>query len=170
MQLPQFVLLSFFFFFSNCIQAQRITPSTQNIGGGYASNIEWSIGESISIDYFSTEKYQLNTGVLQPLSNVVTSINEFGPVVFGNQIILGPNPTLGIVQFKASFITAGTVQLQLFDAKSHLVANHDLGAMAQLYNKEISLEPYSSGVYYLKVFFKSIHSNHKIGIYKIIKL
>jgi hypothetical protein len=38
------------------------------------------------------------------------------------------------------------------------------------YEKNISLENYPSGVFYVKVFFKPIAGNIKTGIYKIIKI
>lgn len=170
MRLPEFALIICFIFCQQQIVAQRITPHAQNNGGGYAKNLEWSIGESISIDQFSAQKVKLNTGVLQPLSTVVTTINEYGPAVFGNQIVIGPNPTLGIIHLKAGFTSYGNLKIQLLDAKSQIVSSQDLGVLAQVYQKEVSLEQVPSGVYYLKVFFKPINANNKIGIFKIIKL
>ena len=62
-----------------CSFCQSITPQTFNNGGGSASSIEWSIGESVSIANFITSGYSLNTGVLQPMTSIVTAINEYGP-------------------------------------------------------------------------------------------
>lgn len=170
MRMPPILIFIVCIFFHQQVVAQRITPSTQNNGGGYAKTLEWSIGETISIDYFSADKVKLNTGVLQPLSTVVTSVNEYGPAVFGNQIVIGPNPTLGILHLKAAFTSYGNLKIQLLDAKSQLVSSQDLGTLSQVYNKDISLEQVPSGVYYLKVFFKPMNANNKTGIFKIIKL
>lgn len=166
---PHFILI-ICLFFDLQLFAQKITPHTQNNGGGYAQSFEWSIGESISVNYFSTEKIRLNTGVLQPLLNVVTSVNNFGPAVFGNQITLGPNPTFDILHFKAFFTSAGNLKLQLLDSKSNIVANLAMGSIAQTYNRDITLSQYPSGVYYLKVFFMSNSAINRIGVYKIVKL
>lgn len=170
MRIPLFYFFIFTIVINSTGIAQSITPHTQNNGGGYVKTLEWSIGESISIDYFSAEKIKLNTGVLQPLSNVVTSINEYGPAVFGNQIVIGPNPTLGILYLKASFTSLGNLKLQLLDAKSQIVSIQDFSSLSKSFNKNLSLEQVPSGIYYLKVFFKPVNANNKIGIYKIIKL
>lgn len=66
-----------------------ISPSTFNNGGGAADIYEWSIGESVSIAHFSVPGFFLNTGVLQPFTNIVTPVNEYGPTVFENDIIIG---------------------------------------------------------------------------------
>lgn len=170
MRLLPFFILIIALFFSQYVIAQRITPFTQNNGGGHAQSMEWSIGESVSIGYFINDKVKLNTGVLQPLSDVVTSISDFGPSIFGNQIIIGPNPTNGILYFKATFSSIGNLKLQLLDSKSQVLTNLFTETFTQTFNKNISLDQYPSGVYYLKVYFKSISAANKIGVYKIIKL
>ena len=101
--------------------AQSITPYTFNNGGGSASSIEWSIGESVSIANFTTPNYLLNTGLLQPLTNVVTSINEYGPVVFGHQITISPNPTTDLVHLKGQFNQMGRLSFQVIDSKSSVL-------------------------------------------------
>jgi hypothetical protein len=64
---------------------------TFNNGGGFNNTSEWSIGESVSVANFISNGYTLNTGVLQPMTNILTGINDYGPVVFGDQITIGPN-------------------------------------------------------------------------------
>ena len=150
--------------------SQSITPQTFNNGGGSSSSLEWSITESVSVTSFIAPGFSLNTGVLQPNTNVVTSINEYGPSVFGSQITIGPNPTLSLLHFKARFTEVGRLSIQLMDAKSAIVLTQDVGTIFSSYEKAISLEDYPSGVFYLKVYFKSIVGNTKTGIYKVIKL
>jgi hypothetical protein len=152
------------------ICAQSITPYTFNNGGGSASSIEWSIGESVSIANFTTPNYFLNTGLLQPLTNVVTSINDYGPAVYGTQITIGPNPTSNILHIKARFTQAGSLTYQLLDAKSTIVFTQEAGTIFSSYEKDILMENYPSGVFYMKVLFKPISGIIKTGIYKIIKL
>jgi hypothetical protein len=132
--------------------------------------LEWSLTESVSIASFIAPGYSLNTGVLQPNTNVVTSINEYGPTVFGSQITIGPNPTLNLLHFKARFAEVGRLSIQLMDAKSAIISTQDLGTIFSSYEKAFSMEDYPSGVFYLKVYFKSIVGNIKTGIYKVIKL
>ena len=91
-----------FIFFIICIlsiksNGQVVSNAIINNGGGSSTvsafNLEWSIGESVSIANFIAPGFTLNTGILQPMTTIVTSINEYGPTVFGDQITIGPNPT-----------------------------------------------------------------------------
>jgi hypothetical protein len=168
------ILFSLFFLFSllivNNLYSQTITPYAINSGGGYSSNMEWSISESISIANFIASGYSLNTGVLQPITSIVTAINEYGPAVFGTQITIGPNPTYNLLHIKARFNQVGTLSFQLIDAKSSIVFTQEVGTIFSSYDKDILMENYPSGVFYMKLYFKPSNGNAKIGIYKIIKL
>ena len=152
------------------IHAQAITPYALNNGGGSAATMEWSIGESVSIANFIASGYSLNTGALQPMTSIVTSMNEYGPIVFGTQITIGPNPTFNLLHIKARFNQAGSLSYQLIDAKSTIVFTQEVGTIFSSYDKDILMENYPSGVFYMKVYFKPSNGNTKTGIYKIIKL
>jgi len=154
----------------NLVNGQVISPNTLNNGGGYSSSMEWSIGESVSITNFIASGYSLNTGGLQPMTSIVTAINEYGPSVFGSQITIGPNPTSNLLHIKARFNQVGTLSFQLIDAKSTIVFTQEAGTIFSSYDKDILMENYPSGVFYMKVFFKPSTGNTKTGIYKIIKL
>ena len=154
----------------NVVNGQAITPYTLNNGGGSSSSLEWSITESVSVASFTAPGFSLNTGILQPNTNVVTSINEYGPAVFGSQITIGPNPTSNILHIKARFTQAGSLSYQLIDAKSAIIFTHEAGTILNIYEKDILMENYPSGVFYMKLFFKPNNGNAKSGIYKIIKL
>ncbi len=162
----------FFIFFLSLFKsnAQSITPYTLSNGGGSSSTMEWSFGESVSIANFITSGYSLNTGLLQPMTIIVTAINEYGPAVFGNQITIGPNPTSNSIHIKARFNQVGSLSLQLIDAKSAIVFTQDAGTIFSSYDKDILMENYPSGVFYMKVYFKPSNGIAKTGIYKIIKL
>ena len=152
------------------VRSQTMTPNTINNGGGYSSTMEWSMGESVSIANFIASGYSLNTGVLQPMTSIVTAINEYGPAVFGNQITIGPNPTTNLLHIKARFNELGNLSFQLLDAKSAIVFTQEAGAIFSSYEKDILMENYPSGVFYMKVYFKPSNGIAKTGIYKIIKL
>jgi hypothetical protein len=152
------------------LRAQSITPNTLNNGGGTMTNMDWNMGESVSITNFSTPNFFLNTGVLQPFTTVVTAINEYGPSVYGNQIMIGPNPTTNLVHFKGNFTQAGKLSIQVIDAKSSILHIHEAGTIISSYEKDIFMDSYPSGIFYIKVFFKPTKGLAKTGIYKIIKL
>ena len=152
------------------ICAQSITPYTFNNGGGSASSIEWSIGESVSIANFTTPNFLLTTGLLQPLTNIVTSINEYGPVVFGHQITISPNPTSDLVHLKGQFNQMGRLSFQVIDSKSSILLTHEAGTNIISYEKDIFMHNYPSGIFYIKVFFKPTNGITKTGVFKIVKL
>jgi hypothetical protein len=152
------------------ICAQSITPYTFNNGGGSASSIEWSIGESVSIANFTTPNYLLNTGLLQPLTNIVTSINEYGPVVYGHQITISPNPTTDLVHLKGQFNQMGRLSFQVIDSKSSILLTHEAGTNIISYEKDIFMDNYPSGIFYIKVIFKPTNGITKTGVFKIVKL
>ncbi len=165
------IIVLLLFGFSN-LRAQSITPFTLNNGGGFASSLEWSISESISIEHFSGPTSQLNTGVLQPLTYVVTNIVEYGPLVFGNTITMGPNPTSNKLFIKGDFSQLGSITIQLVDSKSAIVKiiEGNESSLRRFYEKEIDMELFPAGIYYVRIFFKPIVGVLKTGIYKIVKI
>jgi hypothetical protein len=165
-QFPLFFLFSFLFV--NNLYSQSINPYTLSNGGGSSATMEWSMGESVSIANFIASGYSLNTGVLQPMISIVTANN--GPAVFGTQITIGPNPTSNLLHIKARFNQVGSLSLQLIDAKSAIVFTQEAGTIFSSYEKDIFMENYPSGVFYMKVYFKPSTGSAKTGIYKIIKL
>jgi hypothetical protein len=132
--------------------------------------MEWSIGEGASIAPFLAGGLALNTGVLQPLTSLVTGINEHGPAVFGNQITVGPNPVFNLLRFKARINQVGSLTIQLIDAKSAIVYTQEAGIIYGSYDKDIQMQGYPDGVMYVRVYFKPNNGAAKTGVYKIIKI
>lgn len=170
MRLVSFFLILLNVFVIESVYGQKLTPYVLNNGGGTSLKMDWNIGESASIDFFKSTTILLNTGVLQSQNNLVTSISEFGPEVFGNQIYIGPNPTPAAVHFKALFNSTGNLKIQVLDAKSQIISTNDIGTIFRTFEKDFSFDQYSSGIYYVKVYFKSFDAPLKTGVYKIIKL
>jgi len=156
--------------FGTTLSAQSISLYTFNNGGGFNNTTEWSIGESVSIAYFTSASSTLNTGVLQPITSLSTGINEYGPVVFGHQITIGPNPTSNLLRIKAKFNESGNLSIQILDSKSTLVLTQNAGLIFSIYDKELILNDLASGIFYARVYFKPLSGIIKTGIYKIVKL
>jgi len=165
-----FYLVLFFIIILNSSHAQSITPHILNNGGGSATSMEWSIGEGVSISPFLAGGLSLNTGVLQPMTSLVTGINEYGPAVFGNQITVGPNPVSILLHFKARLTQVGNLTIQLIDAKSSIVYTQEAGTIYGSYDKDIQMQGYPDGVFYVRVYFKPTNNAAKTGVYKIIKI
>ena len=164
------IVIVFICFSWTQIGAQTINLYTFNNGGGFNNTNEWSIGESESIAYFTSSGYILTTGVLQPLTSLSTGINEYGPLVFGHQITIGPNPTSNLLRIKTIFNEPGNLSFQILDSKSALFINQDAGLIFSAYNKELMLNDLPSGVFYVRVYFKPMSGKIKTGVYKIIKI
>lgn len=164
--------LILFFIFSLCtnLKAQSLNLYTLNNGGGFNNTTEWSIGESVSIAYLTSAGYILNTGVLQPITGLFTGIDDYGPLVFGHQITIGPNPTSNLLRIKTVFNESGNLSFQILDSKSTLIFTQDAGFIISSYNKELMLNNLPSGIFYVRMYFKSISGDVKTGIYKIIKI
>lgn len=163
-----FILLIQFGYSS--VFSQSISPKVINNGGGFSSAMDWSMGESVSIAYFSVSNYHMNTGVLQPFSNEVTNINDFGTTLFGEDIIMGPNPTLHQLHIKTKFNQPGDLSFRIMDAKSTTLNTIDVGVVVGPNEYKIDLETYPTGVIYVYVIYKTLKNEIKSGIYKIIKL
>ena len=157
-------------FFATKISAQTINLHTFNNGGGFNNTTEWSIGESVSIANFTSNGYILTTGVLQPITSLSTGIDEYGLLVFGHQITIGPNPTSNLLRIKTVFNEPGNLSFQILDSKSALLITQDAGFIFSTYNKELVLNDLPSGIFYVRVYFKPISGKIKIGVYKIIKI
>ena len=158
------------FLFPPTINAQTLSPYSFNSGGGYSNATEWSIGESVSIAHFISFGYSLNTGLLQPITTLTTGIEDYGPVVFGDKIIMGPNPTSKVLRIKARFNQTGEISFQMFDSKSNNVLSYNGGSIFSIYEKDLYLENLPAGSYYMRVSFKPSNGKAKMGIYKIIKI
>ena len=165
-----YLLVLVFIIIQTNVIAQSITPHILNNGGGSATSMEWSIGEGVSIVPFLAGGFGLNTGVLQPMTSLVTGISEYGPAVFGNQISVGPNPVSNLLHFKARLNQVGSLTIQLMDAKSSIVYTQEAGTIYGSYDKDIQMQGYPDGVLYVRVYFKPNNSAAKTGVYKIIKI
>ncbi len=158
------------FIFFTTTNGQSITPMTLNNGGGFSPSMEWSICESTSIAFFNTSLLGLNTGVLQPMTNLVTSINEIGFDTFGNQVSIGPNPTYNQLNLNIRFHEMGDLTVEMLNSKSDIYLHEELGKIGGLYNKTFFIEKFPSGIYYIRIYFKNDNGLIKRGTYKIIKL
>lgn len=130
----------------------------------------WSIGESAIIGNFSSSTIQLNAGVLQPNIDVVTSIENSGLVVFGDQITISPNPSYANLQVQFKMKQAGKATLTLYNSASKMVKFASLNAIAAFQVQTYKLNELTAGSYFLKVHYTTLNGTTKEGIFKIIRL
>lgn len=168
MKFSLFPILLFFIISSS--SAQSITPIAFNNGGGYSATMEWSIGESVSVASFSSGKFNLNKGFLQPVSNLVIDVVDIVPSLSGDQVTIGQNPTSNHLYVKTKFGQAGKINLKINDLRATQIYSDQLDLSLGIYNKDIQLQGFAAGTYFLTIYFKPIIGNPKMETYKIIKL
>lgn len=165
-----YIIIFAFCSFSTSLCAQ----SSLNVSGqtSAASNysLEWNLGESASIASFKNDALVITTGLLQPLSQVVTSLLVYEPSVFGKQVTIGPNPASKVLKISAHFTNMGQVQIKIVDAQSALVMEDANNSISFYYNQQFEISHLPTGVYFVQIIFKPFNGVKKIGIYKILKM
>lgn len=166
--------LSIFLIFLLAGKTQSIKPNILNMGGGSGTSINaqavWSIGESSIIGSYTSSTIQFNAGILQPNIDVVTSIQNIGSVVFGNQITISPNPSYADLQVQFKMKEPGKAILTLYNSALKLVKLVNLNTIGAFQVQTYKLNDLAAGSYFLKVHYTNLNGTSKEGIYKIIRL
>jgi hypothetical protein len=150
--------------------SQSITPYTLNMCGGYSNSLEWSIGESVSVSNFIRPGLELNTGVLQPTANLITSISDFPGQYFSKQIRIGPNPVLSVLYLDIELMESGSISYDLVDLTGIERMHYEAGFVFGNYSQKIDLEKFPSGTYFIRLFFRPNNKELQTAIFKLIKL
>jgi hypothetical protein len=74
------------------------------------------------------------------------------------------------VHLKGQFNEMGRLSFQVIDSKSFVLLTHEAGTNVSSYEKDILLDNYPSGIFYIKVIFKPNYGIIKTGVFKIVKL
>ena len=155
-------------------QTQTIKPSVFNMGGGFSVNLpvnaDWSIGEMAAIGSYLSGNIHLNTGVLQPNTDLVTSILDLGLSPLGNQIFISPNPSYSTVKMVFKMQKPGKATVSIMNSASVLYKRIDLGEIDLQQTKTIVLDNMPVGVYFFDVLFRPTIGLAQHGIFKIIRL
>ena len=169
--------LSITFLLCICVvsKAQSISPFTLNIGGltggsnGYSLTI--SAGETISITNFTTPMgVSLSSGFLQANPPLVTGIDELITSFNPNEIDITPNPVKTVAYLNANLKGGGKLQFQIVDIGSRVIYRSPVFSTFGFIQNQIDFSNFSTGQYYVRVYFIPTTGKPKSGIYKIIKL
>lgn len=85
---------------------------------------EWSIGEMLSINTYSTSSIIVTEGLLQPV-NLVTSIDESTLNQAQSMITVYPNPTMDLVNIQIEEGISGKVVYTVRDMSGKIVSQQD---------------------------------------------
>jgi hypothetical protein len=155
-------------------QTQTIKPSVFNMGGGFSVNLpvnaEWSIGEMAAIGSYLSGNIQFNAGILQPKTDLVTSILDIGSAQLGNQISISPNPSYDNIKMVFKMQKPGKATVSIINSASILYKRIDLGEIDLQQTKTIVLDKMPVGVYFFDVLFYPTIGLVQHGVFKIIRL
>jgi len=148
-----YTFLLFFSFLSS--SAQSISPSTINVGGAVTKSLDYSIGESTSINYLqSTNQISLSSGILQSFTPIVTGIvNRLFEE--GEGIILSPNPATDYVRLKGTLSKPGFVDFHLIDQQGRILNTYTNIYYINYLEKEISTIQLQEGTYFVRLIYSS---------------
>ena len=145
--------------------------------GGYSfttninsPNLTYSIGEMSSIqEYKAMSNYLLSTGFLQSFTPLITNLNEVNPFP-GQEISIGPNPTVNFIQLRTDFKKYGVLQFQVVDANSKIIYQQAPISLFGKFQKQVELNDQPAGSYYLRIRFQPRQGSLRQENFKIIKL
>lgn len=145
--------------------AQQIKQQVISSAGGYnvssgtnQISISWTLGETI-IPSFAAGGLTLTHGFQGTLIITTVEENILNPV----KVIIFPNPTSEVIDIEFDTPTDGEISLSLLDAQGKLVKTGKIEAATT--NKEISMQNFPSGIYYLR-----LTKGKLVNVYKVVKL
>jgi hypothetical protein len=155
-------ILSIFFLFGFSIaivQGQQTIPATGGNASGSGGSVSYTIGQ-ITYNTISGTNGTIVQGVQQPYEiSVVTAIRNTEDINLKCSVY--PNPTAGITKLVFESPDYENLRFRLYDINGILL----LDKKVESRETDISLENFSSSVYFLKV----IKNNLEVKVFKIVK-
>lgn len=150
--------------------SQSISPFTINVNGAAEKTLDYSIGESSSIDYFQTSnQINLSSGFIQSFTPLVTGIvNQ----VFeeGEEFVLSPNPATDFVRLKGALLKPGFVELHLIDQQGRILDTYPTTYYINYLEKEINISQLQGGTYFVRLIYLSPDGLKQALSFKFIKI
>jgi hypothetical protein len=147
------------------VGAQQIKQQVISSAGGYnvssgtgQISISWTLGETI-IPSFTNGGLTLTHGFQGTLIITAVEENILNPV----KVNIYPNPTSEIIEIEFDTPVDGEISLFLLDAQGKLVKTDKIEAGTT--NKEINMQNFSSGIYYLR-----LTKGRLVNVYRVVKL
>jgi hypothetical protein len=155
-------ILSIFFLFGFCVaivQGQQTIPAIGGNASGSGGSVSYTIGQILS-SYISGTNGTVVQGVQQPYEiSVVTAIRNTEDITL--KCLVYPNPTAGITKLVFETDDFENLRFRLYDINGILLQDKKVESS----ETEISLENFSSSVYFLKV----LRNNLEVKVFKIVK-
>jgi len=146
--------------------AQIRFESTMNTTGGSAASgtiqLEWSMGEQLSIQQFNAGALILTTGVLQG------SIVKITDPSISAEIKLFPNPANDFFNASLQFTKTGKMYLQIFDMTGKKLSAFSKDYAVGIYSEKFDTKQLPAGTYIVQVLFIASNGESQKGSYKMI--
>lgn len=170
--MKKFVPLYLFMTTISSINAQYYDAKTMSIAAG--SNLinkeilDWSLGEAIAIyTWTDSNQYLLSSGFLQNKNDDRALYASHR--AFGEQIKVGPIPTIGLLKINAKETGITIKGVQLFNELGMLIIEKKGVYAGHNYAQEIKINNLQNGFYYLIVHYIIADLLIEYKIIKIIK-
>ena len=155
-------ILSIFFLLGFCIftvQGQQTIPATGGNASGSGGSVSYTVGQILSSS-ISGANGSVVQGVQQPYEiSVVTAIRNTEDISLKCSVY--PNPTAGLTKLVFESPDFENLRFRLYDINGILLQDKKVESR----ETEISLENFSSSVYFLKV----LRNNSEVKVFKIVK-
>jgi hypothetical protein len=155
-------ILSIFFLLGFCIatvQGQQTIPATGGNASGSGGSVSYTVGQILSSS-ISGANGSVVQGVQQPYEiSVVTALRNTEDISLKCSVY--PNPTAGLTKLVFESPDFENLRFRLYDINGILLQDKKVESR----ETEISLENFSSSVYFLKV----LRNNLEVKVFKIVK-
>lgn len=149
-----------------CSNAQIRFESTLNTTGSSATNgslqLEWSMGEQLSIQQFTAGSLIISTGILQG------SIVKISDPSVNAEIKLFPNPANAFFNASFQFAKNGKMHLQIFDMAGKKLTAFSKDYVTGIYTEKFNTAQFPAGSYIVQVLFIADDGGSQKGSYKMI--
>ena len=136
--------------------------TTGSSSSGSSLQLEWSMGEQLSIQQFTAGSLIITTGILQGSLVKITdpSINA--------EIKLLPNPANAFFNASFQFTKNGKMHLQIFDMAGKKLSAFSKDYAAGIYSERFTTSQLPGGTYIVQVLFITDTGESQKGSYKMI--
>lgn len=146
------IIALFLFAITSClsIKAQEVIHAASAEVEINNIQFNYSIGEMVLVDTYSTGDFLLTQGFLQPTESVINSVSSLD--AHEDALHVYPNPFTHTIQVSLNSAEDGQFALQLYDASGRVVWSQDLFFVGNNTYQTIDFSMLSAGCYIMKVF------------------
>lgn len=154
------------------IKAQPYDNKGIVLSGGTYQNarhvFDWSMGVQISVNSFLLpHQVLLTTGTLQGNPSLLSNTNI--PSIPSLHLMMGPQPARDFIYLRLNQPEVIIHSLQIFNVQSSLVYQKKGPLAGILFNEQIYIDAFNSGVYFLIIDYSIENKVHYQPVFKILK-